>query len=422
MVLTLAAFNAVADEKAEHLEHLRAMLKAMSNHGPVVPQPQSVEVLAAQTINITSRSFFFSPSSFTVNQGDVVTLTVSTPASDPAVTGHGILMETYIDGGVDSPRGGSGSVTFTATTPGTFAFVCTQPSCGVGHSSMFGQMIVNAVTNPPPLISSIFPTSGSTNGGTTVVITGSNFSTSGTTVVRFGNSPAQVNVTSATSISVVTPAGAEGTVGVAVTNPDGQSTTLPNAFTYVLPGPRIDSISPTTGSTAGGSAITIFGGGFVNGATVTIGGVAASNVVVASSNSITARTPLGPANDQVNTAKDVVVRNPDGLTATKAAAFSYFVPALSVTAISPTVGGTGGGTVVTIIGTGFTTTVASSVTFGGTAASNITVVDAVTLQATAPAHAAGAVEVVVTVGASSITRSAAFTYQNAAPRRRATRH
>lgn len=423
VVIAFAALSAFASAKSDHVEHLRAMLKVMSNHGAVVPQPESVQGLATLAITVTSRAFSFSPGVITVDQGDVVTLTVTTPSGDAGAGGHGILMETYIEEGIDSPTGGSSSKTFTATTPGTFAFVCTNASCGTGHSSMFGQFIVRAVSNPSPTISSIFPTSGSTAGGTTVIISGSNFQTSGTTTVRFDTTPAtEVNVTSSTSIRVVTPPHAEQTLGVRVTNPDGQTVTLPQGFTFVTPGPRIDSVSPNTGSTAGGTPITISGGGFVTGARVTIGGVDASNVVVTSGTSLSAATPLGPANEQVNSAKDVVVTNPDGLSATRAGAFTYFVPSLSVVSITPNVGATGGGTVVRITGAGFTTAVTSSVSFGGVAATNIRILDAVTLEATAPAHAAGVVDVVVTVGGGSVTRTGAFTYQATQPRRRATRH
>src|SRR2546425_6131657 len=129
LLFSVAAF---ADE---HLDHLRMMMAAMSSHGPAIPQPLSITADAVQTINITAQSFSFSPSSFTVNQGDVVTINLSVPSSDASGIGHGILMDTYIESGLSVGRGKSGTKTFTATTAGTFAFVCTQPSCGTGHSN-----------------------------------------------------------------------------------------------------------------------------------------------------------------------------------------------------------------------------------------------------------------------------------------------
>src|SRR5260370_32871303 len=146
-----------------------------------------------------------------------------------------------------------------------------------------------------------------------------------------------------------------------------------------------------------------------------------SSDVCSSDLSITAKTPLGPATQQASLRRDVVVTNPDGTSATLTAGFSYFVPPLSIATVSPTVGATGGGTVVTITGTGFTTGVQSSVTFGGVAATNVTIVDAITLQATTPPHAVGTVDIVVTLG-TSVSKPNAFTYQTIPPRHRAVRH
>ena len=80
-----------------------------------------------------------------MNQGDVINLTLTVPSNDASSAGHGILMESYIENGLDCPRGQSKTFQFTATSPGTFAFVCDIPDCGSGHSSMFGTMKVNAV-------------------------------------------------------------------------------------------------------------------------------------------------------------------------------------------------------------------------------------------------------------------------------------
>ena len=59
----------------------------------------------------------------------------------------------------------------------------------------------------------------------------------------------------------------------------------------VLPAFRVSSVSANNGPTAGGQSVTIRGGGFVAGATVTIGGAAATGVVVVNSTTITALTP-----------------------------------------------------------------------------------------------------------------------------------
>ncbi|NVN97714.1 MAG: IPT/TIG domain-containing protein, partial [Geobacteraceae bacterium] len=87
---------------------------------------------------------------------------------------------------------------------------------------------------------------------------------------------------------------------------------------FLLPAPAVTSISPTSGSTVGSTSVTISGTGFVNGATVTIGGTAATGVTWNSATSITATIPSGTAG-----AKDVVVTNPDTQTGTLAGGYTY---------------------------------------------------------------------------------------------------
>ena len=71
-------------------------------------------------------------------------------------------------------------------------------------------------------------------------------------------------------------------------------------------------------------------------------------------------------------------------------------PAFTLSGISPSSGSASGGTKVTITGTGVTA--GATVTFGGSAATNVAVTNSTTITATTPAHAAGAVNVVVTNG------------------------
>ena len=59
--------------------------------------------------------------------------------------------------------------------------------------------------------------------------------------------------------------------------------------------PTVTAVSPSSGSAAGGTAITITGTNFASGATVTVGGAACSNVVVVSPTSITCTTPARTA-------------------------------------------------------------------------------------------------------------------------------
>lgn len=82
---------------------------------------------------------------------------------------------------------------------------------------------------------------------------------------------------------------------------------------------RITSISPSSGTHAGGTAVTIVGTQFMPGATVTIGGAAATGVSVsADATLITATTPAGTVG-----AADVVVTNGPTDSVTLAGGYTY---------------------------------------------------------------------------------------------------
>ncbi len=85
----------------------------------------------------------------------------------------------------------------------------------------------------------------------------------------------------------------------------------------------VTNVTPACGSAAGGTAVTITGSNFLSGATVLIGGVAASNVVIVSSNAVTAFTPANTVG-----AKIVSVTNTNGNFGALTNGFTY-VTALS---------------------------------------------------------------------------------------------
>src|SRR5205807_41888 len=103
----------------------------------------------------------------------------------------------------------------------------------------------------------------------------------------------------------------------------------------VAQAPSISSINPSTGSTAGGTSVTISGANFQSGATVTIGVSAAMNVTVVDATTITALTPLGPASEEAAVKMDVVVKNPNNRSGTLASAFQYTQPPLNITLVTP---------------------------------------------------------------------------------------
>ena len=188
-----------------------------------------------------------------------------------------------------------------------------------------------------------------------------------------------------------------------------RSTTAPSigAFEYngIAPAPTVNNISPVTGSTVGGTNITITGTYFIGATAVTIGGTAATNVTVVNDSTITATTPA----HAVGTAS-VVVTTPSGTNAANTL-FTY-AAAPTVTSISPTSGPIAGGTNLIITGTNFTG--ATGVTIGGTAATNLVVNSPTSITVTAPAHAAGTASVLVTTPGGTNATNTLFTYFGAA--------
>ena len=178
----------------------------------------------------------------------------------------------------------------------------------------------------------------------------------------------------------------------------------------VQPVPTITAVTPSTGTTAGGTVVTIAGTNFTTGATVTLGGVAATSVTVVSATSIRATSGAHAAGPV-----DFIVRNPDGQQATLASGFTYAVfadPPPTVTSVSPGTGATSGGTRVTVSGTGFRAGVA--VWFGGSAATAVTWVGTTSITATIPTRTMGTVDVLVTNSDGQAgTLVGGFTYEGA---------
>ena len=106
------------------------------------------------------------------------------------------------------------------------------------------------------------PVSGSTDGGASVVSTGTSFTQA--SAVTFGGVDAtSYTVESATKITAVVPAHDAGSVRVKVTTPSGSSPdTVAGAYTYAeVTVPAITGISPVSG--APGNSVVITGTGFV---------------------------------------------------------------------------------------------------------------------------------------------------------------
>ena len=259
-----------------------------------------------------------------------------------------------------------------------------------------------------PTIGSISPASGGLAGGTAITITGTNFDLfTGTLTVSLDRASthypcANVTYVSPTSITCTTPAGSSGIYSVMVS---GVLTAIkPSGFAYVAP-ISTSGVAPTSGSNAGGTAITVTGTGFVTGAVVSVGGSACTGVTVVSATSITCTAPAGTVG-----ARDVVVTNTDTGASTLTGAYTYIaISSPTITTVAPTSGSSAGGTAITITGTGFV--VGAVVSVGGAVCTGVTVVSATSITCTTPAGTVGARDVVVTnADTGAATRTSGFIY------------
>ena len=182
----------------------------------------------------------------------------------------------------------------------------------------------------------------------------------------------------------------------------GGTATRTGGFTYVSFTPTIAGVSPSSGSTLGGTTVTITGTNLAGATAVTFGGVPAASFTPVSATQVTATTPAHAAG-----AVDVAVTAPGG-TANSTGGFTFVTPIPTVSAVEPGAGPAVGGTDVTITGTNLTG--ATAVTFGGVPAASFGVVSATQISATTPAHAAGAVDVEVTAPGGTATSTGGFTF------------
>ncbi|MFA7296399.1 MAG: IPT/TIG domain-containing protein [Dehalococcoidia bacterium] len=266
-------------------------------------------------------------------------------------------------------------------------------------------------------LTSIEPSSGGAGGGQLVNVYGSGFQ-AGLTITFGGIASTSITVLSSSTLLVRTPSGLSGTVSVTVTNPDNSTATLPTGYTFGTPAPfTVSSVTPTSGSTAGGTVVTVAGSGFTSGSTVRFGSAQAGGVQFVSSTQINATTPPGSAG-----VVSVTVTSALNESASAAAAFTYTTGtttttptqttgALTVSGVTPNVGTSAGGSIVTVTGTGFQPNAA--VLFGLLPATNVTVVGPSQITATTPANtvAVGPVSVtVVNPGGASGALTSAYTY------------
>lgn len=273
-----------------------------------------------------------------------------------------------------------------------------------------------------PVVTGVLPPSGTTVGGTSVVITGTGFNFINNLkfdVLSILTTNYVVN--SSTKITANSPPHAAGVVHIVATNPAGSSASgLNDRYTYILPiststtptpAPTITKVNPTGGVPAGGTTVIINGTGFTDATSVNFGVLAATSYTVNTSTQITAVAPAhasGPVDIVATTLNGSSAINPNDI-------YTYFVTgstqvAPAITGVKPAGGTLLGGTTVQISGTGFVGT--TKVTFDLLNAAKYSVNSSTQITAVTPPHAAGIVDIIVTtlIGVSPVVAADNYTY------------
>jgi hypothetical protein len=290
-----------------------------------------------------------------------------------------------------NPIGGETNQQYVATANGSYTVVVTASGCPSAASTA-----TIVTVNPAPATPTITP------GGPTTFCTGGN--------VTLNSSSASGNqwflngspLGGATSQQYVATVAGDYTVTVTASGCSSASSAAQTVTINAIPNATITApASAATGSTGNAASVANAGAGATyawsaTGGTIT-GGNGTPNVTFTAG-------AVGTLNLQVTVTAG-------GCSDTKSANVNVTAAAatVTVTSVTPPAGKSTGGRDVTIHGTGFQS--GASVTFGGSAATNVVVVNATTITARTPAHAAGAVNVTVTnTDASTGTRTNGYTY------------
>ncbi|HED67123.1 MAG TPA: matrixin family metalloprotease, partial [Planctomycetes bacterium] len=302
------------------------------------------------------------------------------------VRGNGLLSSSTLEASdpdliIGTPMWFGSSVSFQLTVPpgelpGHVDLIATSPT---GEVSILPAGI--EITPPTPTVTDVIPSTGAAAGGTPVTVKGTDFMPGSRVVIGnqiYIDGVGGTSVVDPQTITLTTQAMVTGLHDLVVVDASGVEGRRPGAFNSVSL-PVISTVFPTAGSTAGGTTVTLTGADFLSGTVVRINGVDQGAVTLEGTTKLTFTTTSGTAGVQV-----LEVESPGG--GISSTAFTYETQAdPTVAAISPSSTALGGGELLTVQGTGFTSDtevlfgVDPSTGQGGLAAPSVTFIDSTTL-------------------------------------------
>jgi IPT/TIG domain len=277
----------------------------------------SAAVLNSTTtsITVTNGSLFAASSLPTLSSGSYFTIQIG--SEQLAVIG--------VNGSTLNVLRGVNGTTAATHASGAFLYLVSDQRGSLVPARIPTVVDMGAFQTIVPTVTGLSPNTGPAAGGSSVTITGANFT--GVTAVMFGaTSATSFTVNSATQITATDPAGT-GVIDVTVTAVGGTSAAVAaDHFTYVAL-PTVTSISPALGPAAGGTTINITGTNFTGATAVFFDGTPASIFTVTSATQIIATSPAGTG------VVDITVVTAGGTSATSNADQFTYVPAPTVASV-----------------------------------------------------------------------------------------
>ena len=301
-------------------------------------------------------------------------------------------------------------------TAGTYDVTVTN---GDGQTATLAQAYTYEEEPVTPLtLTKLSSPSGKVNATKDILVYGSGFKNGNGFKVTVGGEEATVVTVAGSFVKITVPAIATaGTYDVEVTNGDGQTASLTQAYTYIEDNTETTPLTLTKLSSPSGKVnatkdILVYGSGFKNGNgfKVTVGGEEATVVTVASSFVKITVPAIATAGTY-----DVEVTNGDGQTATLAQSYTYegepVIP-LTLTKLSSPSGKVNKTKDILVYGAGFKSGNDFKVTVGGEEAAVVTVANSF-VKITVPAiTTAGTYDVTVTNGdGQTATLAQSYTYE-----------
>lgn len=365
----------------------------------------------------------------TTTVGQTLTATTGTLGGGPVASTTYQWKSSSTSSGIYTDIAGATNSTYVLTSneANKYIKVTVTVSNVAGSNSATSNASAAAVisNNPTPTISSISPNGGTTAGGTSVTISGTNLST--VSAVTFDGSAATISTKTSTQLVVVTPAHSAGAVDVVVTNTAG-SVTSANGFTYATT-PTVRSWTATPSITSGNVNDTFtvtyravcttpqrYGPSmydliYVNGGSWVYNSYMGSGTSTDGGYTWTITktyTLTGTGIWKVDAYERGACWDSYNFTYAARSFINVGVSGPTITSLSVTSGPSSGGTSTTITGTNLTGV--TGITVGGTAATSIRSNTSTSVTFNTPAGTAGAKNVVVTTQAGTATASNGFTY------------